>query len=164
MIRPTRNARRKSRRFLWAFTAHTLVLTGVYIFSGWFGCRYGWPGGIEIWLSDGLATVTKNINDPPFRSEVSGLRFWKSRDFPKPGFCFLADSDGWISYYPHYSFSIAFWPIVVVMVFANTVWYWRDWRKQPRPGFCPNCGYDLRGTPGRCPECGRAASETVANP
>lgn len=33
--------------------------------------------------------------------------------------------------------------------------YWHLGRKRRRPGFCPNCMYDLHGNAsGHCPECG----------
>lgn len=57
-------------------------------------------------------------------------------------------------------FSFGLLPAVIILVSGNAFWYCRDWRKRPRPGCCPNCGYDLRGSvDGRCSECG-----TIAEP
>lgn len=57
---------------------------------------------------------------------------------------------------------IAIWPLIALLIGANCIWYWRDWRKRVRPGFCRNCGYDLRATPNRCPECGNQPKPTYS--
>jgi hypothetical protein len=46
-------------------------------------------------------------------------------------------------------------PLLALPAMAYLVWDRRRRRRLARrPGYCLQCGYDLRATPGRCPECG----------
>lgn len=45
------------------------------------------------------------------------------------------------------------WPLVLAALWVGAPPLWSRWRG-PRPGHCPGCGYDRRGSPGACPECG----------
>jgi len=51
----------------------------------------------------------------------------------------------------HFDWLVFFAEAIGITAIACLV-YWRVGR--PKPGFCPRCEYDLRGTPSRCPECG----------
>ena len=45
------------------------------------------------------------------------------------------------------------WLVALLAGIAPAVYGYRR-RRRPPPGYCRNCGYDLRASPGRCPECG----------
>jgi hypothetical protein len=69
-----------------------------------------------------------------------------------------SDTEGEVVYRcRHVKWPIA-WPAGVAA--AGALWTWLAWwRRRPRPGLCPNCGYDWRVQLARqggkrCPECG----------
>lgn len=55
----------------------------------------------------------------------------------------------------HLAFS-SFYPAVLPLLPVGWAIWWFMWRigRTPKPGICPQCGYDIRASPGRCPECG----------
>ncbi len=52
--------------------------------------------------------------------------------------------------------TLPIWLVAVFFTIVPLLWLRRRRieRRRNRPGFCQNCGYDLRATPKRCPECG----------
>jgi hypothetical protein len=51
---------------------------------------------------------------------------------------------------PEFLFLLTFIPVVQHLLKR---------RRNRGPGYCKNCGYDLRATPNRCPECGTIPSQ-----
>jgi hypothetical protein len=66
---------------------------------------------------------------------------------------------------PVQSFGVPFWLIVTMFAILPGFWVIAFFRRRirHRPGFCRNCGYDLRATPDRCPECGTAPPKQHPN-
>jgi hypothetical protein len=57
---------------------------------------------------------------------------------------------------PHWFTTLA--PAAAALLTGRSVF-----RRRPRPGHCPGCGYDLRATRERCPECGRAVGSRLSD-
>ena len=44
--------------------------------------------------------------------------------------------------------------LLIVFILPPLIWLLTLLRRRRKPGCCPQCGYDLRGSKGSCPECG----------
>lgn len=57
-----------------------------------------------------------------------------------------------------------FWLLVLLTGIPTAYLFWKDRRKKG-PGFCGQCGYDLKGNvSGKCPECGKEVRTSTALP
>jgi hypothetical protein len=76
------------------------------------------------------------------------------RDWPKV-FVFYRTTSGPLTRITKYLFYIPMW---LPTLMSAALWWWVHRRsRDPLPGHCRNCGYDLRASPQRCPECGAPA-------
>ena len=62
-----------------------------------------------------------------------------------------------------YGFYVPFWLLLTLAAIPTAVLWHRD-RRMVKPGYCHQCGYDLRASKKTCPECGAAVptQETTA--
>jgi len=65
---------------------------------------------------------------------------------------------------PGFGTFIGWWLLALTSAIFPLLWVVRRWqgKQKAAPGFCVDCGYDLRATRERCPECGVVDSQKGA--
>jgi len=56
--------------------------------------------------------------------------------------------------------SVPIWPLACISLIPWAIRTARHRILRRRPGFCRECGYDLRATPDQCPECGTIPAQS----
>ena len=95
---------------------------------------------------------------PESYDDASSTRLWKfsagTTEDSFPGGREISPNQPRYDYRYHYVI-VPDWFLLAVSAMLPAAWLVRRLRsRRPRPGFCRQCGYDLRATPWRCPECG----------
>lgn len=164
------------------------VLTGVGSSSLWLWAQFAAPMNFEWSLRAGLMPNYRLVIE---RQEVSIVRnstiygiqaekcdfltqLCKHRAFSICGIRFLGIADHAI-YGPaydggysvqaelHVRFGVLFAVFAALAGLAAVSPIRRSVRSATRPGCCPSCGYDLRGSSERCPECGTICKALTRN-
>ncbi len=137
----------------------------------------------QLWVesSDGVVTYSEKVMDPTpflqrryesFDARYSPRHFWFHFDYQDHSYKLLDSASTFPDPPPKSTLKTARWSVLhtpkttrewhliipdwfIFGCAAAVFWYSRkNSKREPRPGFCQACGYDLRATPGRCPECG----------
>jgi hypothetical protein len=136
---------------------------------------HGLAGGLEITvyvprnehgpLDDGsveYATWEKRLKESEFSHRFLGFQIARAAcEFP----AFAGNTMGSFLLGYDYQYVIPYWFILTIFAIAPA-WTLRLLirklrTRNPEPGCCARCGYDLCATPQRCPECGAIAMEPV---
>lgn len=144
--------RRKPRKLLrTAFTALTTLFVAGYVASGSVAVGYT-QSALGIGIYNGTCAVTVFGSSSLLQRlgwRALRLDHYELRCLQFPWYDWYWFSSG------VFQIEIGLAPELLILIAICSLWYWRDWRKRRRPGFCPECGYDLRGcVDGRCSECG----------
>ena len=104
---------------------------------------------------------------PPHEWAAFGFGWYAGSDYTWPAHLYpnyisqppsLSDPHWWKDDYR--GVTLPYWFLVLLTALPPAIWGRRRVNRRRdrriRRGFCPQCGYDLRGTPDRCPECGKA--------
>jgi hypothetical protein len=137
----------------WACVGLVVLVTAVWVASGWFWTGTNWnDSGGTTWVcvSAGQVSVSRYMPQvflagSKWQQQWSGWRFGYESGF--------AGLSGFSTITSH---SVPFWPLVVAGV-AGVAWDWRaEARARRRTGLCAACGYDRHGLKpdAKCPECG----------
>lgn len=95
--------------------------------------------------------------DPDVPDTTSGQSI-RSQWIWKRGGVYLGSIEcGWDSgSFSNHALCVPYWIVVtmtLIVLVATKIRFARPWSRF-RPGFCSECGYDLRASKDRCPECG----------
>jgi len=135
-----------ARRIKWWLVGASVLLTGVWIGSGWGGVGYESPG-LMVGIGTGSAFTLYGRAAEIAYGPPNGVFFHSSR--------FYMDHEIEIDWEVNDGkLVIPLW-LPLIALAAATFWTWRI-AKRPIPGHCPRCHYNLAGLhpAATCPECG----------
>lgn len=157
--------RSRTRRVLkWVGTVACVLISAMWVFSGWYHVvmGIGWDRRHHLSLVDGnvewnrfrLADMRSGqaILAPRGVDFSVGRRSYFHLSFELPGVVGPTNILVWRAYLP------LWFPFTLLFCATGLLWYLG--RRRHLSGHCQKCGYDLTGNvSGRCPECGTAVGK-----
>ncbi|MGH7132724.1 MAG: hypothetical protein ACREJO_12335 [Phycisphaerales bacterium] len=177
----SRKAPGRKRRWVgWVMLVLGVVVTGVWVASGWWWSGYN-GRFTQVFVARGTVFVyQRDFVDPTVPQGWSTARMdaqWEwtvTSTFDDLGFAYQGQPNsrvvnGRIAGYMRFSgyrcVLVTLWPVCLLLLCSGSVMLWsaRRARRRGVAGVCVKCGYSLAGLPAgaSCPECGREGTSAV---